>query len=211
MEPKPAASQVEVVRDGAVVRVDIRLLPREEQLGLLSTTRSSTRIARIDRSGKLSYLTGSVTGGRGSYAVFMDHASYYVERVTDRDGAMLGSYKTGIGLRLVAAIETRRAGLDLGSIFKLGIAASRSELNGSMEVMAFGVGGPQINSLLPGIMSTIDEGSIQRSLEALAAVKAKFWDRDTVIAPQHFAVQSIDESLRSSIQTPDITSLAPRN
>lgn len=194
MEPEVADSTVEVVVGGTVVRSDIRLLADKEQLQFLTTTRSSTRMARVGNNGKLTFLSGTITGDKGRYAVFMDHAHYFVEPARHENGDAFGRYKTGIGLRLVASIETRKRGIDLGSIFKIGLAAGKNEMSGSLEVLAFGISGPEISTLLPGIMATIDESSIQRALESMAAVRAKFWEEDTSISPTRFAIEATGSS-----------------
>lgn len=205
IEPEVAGSTVEVVVGGTVVKTDIRLLSDEEQLKFLTTSRSSTRIAKVGINGKLSFLTGTFTAERGRYAVFMDHANYFVEPKVVNE-KYVGRQKTGIGLRLVANITTNKRGLDLGSIFKIGLAVGRNEMSGSLEVLAFGVNGPQIAPLLPGIMPTIDEGSIQKALESMAAVRAKFWEDDTSISPSHFAIETFETDTVDPPQFPRIDS-----
>ena len=58
------------------------------------------------------------------------------------------------------------------------MAASRNELNGSLEVRGIGITSREILSLLPGILPTIDETSILTALESMAAVKAKIYEAD---------------------------------
>lgn len=207
VEPEVAGSTVEVVVGGTIVKTDIRLLSDQDQLKFLTTTRSSTRIAKVGTDGKFSFMTGTITADRGKYVVFMDHANYFVEPLFSKDGRYIGRQKTGIGLRLVASVATSKKGLDLGSIFKIGLAVGRNEMSGSLEVLAFGVTGPQITPLLPGIMATIDEGSIQRALESMAAVRAKFWEDDTSISPSRFAEERFDPGSAEPMQFPRIESL----
>lgn len=189
MEPEVSSAAVEVVADGVIVTTDIRLLSREDRLRFLSTTNSSTRMAKVDADGRVSYLTGNVTGERGKYFVLMDHASYFVEPVKSPDGTVIGKYRTGIGLRLVANIETRKRNIDLGGLLNIGLAASKQDISGSLQVVAFGVSGPNIAPHLPGIMSKIDESSIQSALESMAAIKSKFWESETFISPSRFSVR----------------------
>ena len=191
--PYPATGDVEIARAGAIVSVDIRLLTRTELETYLADTVSTVSVTKTDSGGSLSYLAGSVTTGKGSYRAIMDFSNFVSEELDDADGNRIGRARVGVGLRLIAEIKTKKSGIDLGSILKIGLAAERNELSGSLEVRVSGIRSTEINNLLPGILPAIDEGSIQAALEAMAAVKAKMYEADTTLSPRVLAVK-IDKS-----------------
>ncbi|GAA3720517.1 hypothetical protein GCM10022421_30970 [Oceanisphaera sediminis] len=196
IEPIIAKSEVEVVRNGEIVKVDIRLLTNEEALNYFADTWSKVTIAKVNSNGSLQYLAGTATAETGKYAAIMDFTKYAIDDIVE-NGKEIGRFRTGVGLRLIANITTKKKSIDLNGVLKIGVAASKEELTGSLEVRAIGVTSNEIDALLPGILPTIGESSIQNALEAMAAVKAKLRESDTVIKPRHFAIE-VYESVQQS-------------
>lgn len=146
-------------------------------------------VARRDASGNLSYLVAKATAEAGDYRVVMDYSQFVPESVVDpASGREIGQGRVGIGMRMSADIHTTKAGIDLGSIFALGVAASTSKLRGSMTVDIIGVSGPDIPSQVV-TNASIDESSIQRTLEGMAAIKVKIPEAGTTLTPQLLAVK----------------------
>ncbi|EGM69461.1 hypothetical protein [Shewanella sp. HN-41] len=187
IEPLIAKSQVEISENGQMVEKDIRTLSNAQKLGYLGDTRVVVTLAKETASGELSYLTGKVTGEKGKYVAFMDYANFFIDDLSD-GSTVIGRARVGVGLRLVARIQTNKKGIDLGSILKIGFAANKSELSGELEVRAIGVTSKEIQDLLPGSLPNLDESSIQRALEAMAAVKTKIHDPATSVQPRIMAV-----------------------
>lgn len=203
IDPVIAESQVTVVKDGALVTKDIRLLSNKETLDFLADTRSKVSVSKVNSNGTLSYLTGSLSQEKGRYLAIMDYTKFFIEDMNE-DGKNIGRLRTGVGLRLVADINTLKTGVDLGGLLKIGLAASREELTGSLEVQAIGVTSNEIDALLPGMLPTINEESIQRALEAMAAVKAKLREEDTVVKPRHIAIELFESVKNTNIKAPGI-------
>lgn len=187
IEPLIAKSQVEFFENGQMVLKDIRSLTNIQKLGYLGDTRVVVTLAKETATGELSYLTGKVTGDKGKYVAFMDYANFFIDDLHD-GSTVIGRARVGVGLRLVARIQTNKRGIDLGSILKIGFAANKSELSGELEVRAIGVTSKEIQDLLPGSLPNLDESSIQRALEAMAAVKTKIHDTGTSVQPRIMAV-----------------------
>lgn len=190
VEPRQAKIDVEIEVNGNLVSKDIRALTKTELLEkLLLDSRSSISISKINEDGSLGFIYGSVTGKRGKYLAVMDFSNYVIDDYKDRNGSIVGEARYGIGLRLSARIETKKRGINIGSILKLGVAASKDELNGALLVEAIGLTSQEIQNLLPGIMPSIDETSIQSALESMAAVKAKIGESETKIGARVLAVK----------------------
>ncbi len=194
IEPLIAKSQVEISENGQLVVKDIRTLTNAQKLAYLGDTRVVVTLAKETSSGELSYLTGKVTGEKGKYIAFMDYANFFIDELTD-GSTVIGRARVGVGLRLVARIQTNKKGIDLGSILKIGFAANKSELSGELEVRAIGVTSKEIQDLLPGSLPNLDESSIQRALEAMAAVKTKIHDPETSVQPRIMAVAMNEEKM----------------
>lgn len=203
IEPIPAESQIKVVKNGALVTTDIRLLTNTETLNFLADTQSRVSVLKVNTDGSLTYLAGSLTNEKGRYVAVMDYTKYFIEDMID-NGRKIGRLRTGVGLRLMADVKTVKTGVDLGGLLKIGLAAGREELSGSLEVRAIGVTSTDIDALLPGTLPTINESSIQSALEAMAAVKAKFRESDTVVTPRHVAIELFESTPVSTVKAPGI-------
>lgn len=203
IEPIIAESQIKIARNGAIVTTDIRLLSNTETLNFLADSWSKVAVSKVDQDGSLTYLTGSMTGEKGRYIVIMDYTKYFIEDLIE-EGKKIGRLRTGVGLRLVADVQTKKTGIDLGGLLKIGMAANRQELSGSLEVRAIGVTSNEIDGLLPGMLPTINESAIQNALEVMAAVKAKFRESDTVVSPRHIAIELFESTTNTQLNAPGI-------
>jgi hypothetical protein len=160
------------------------LLPADK-LALLPNQSAQVSVSKTDVNGELKYMAAAVSGAAGGYSVTMDYMKYRIDDVFDDSGRQLGSGKIGVGLRIKAEVVTSSASLNLGSLFALGVAAEANNLNGSISVEVIGIDSQDVTDLLP-LSANIDQTSIQNSLQALASIKAKMWDKTTV-TPQVIA------------------------
>ncbi len=189
VEPENARSMIEIVRNGEIQTVDIRTLSYSELRDHLTNSDQNVSISKIDTSGELSYLTGTITGEKGRYIAVLDFSNYIIDSLVDADKKNLGDAKIGIGLRLIADVNTRKRGINLGSILKIGLAASRQELTGRMSVKVIGLTSGEIINLLPGNFSSINETAIQSALEGMAAIKSKIYEEDTKVSAKILSVK----------------------
>ena len=133
-------------------------------------------------------MVASSTGSVGSYRVIMDYCDYVAEVVTDKMGRTIGEGRVGVGLRLTADVTTTSANINLGSLMALGVAVSANKATGNMRVDSIGIrlagnAGPILTN------ATIDESSIQKTLEAIAVIESKIADSTTVLDPQLLSVK----------------------
>lgn len=91
----------------------------------------------------------------------------------------------GVGLRIQANILVIKDSLDLnlGSLYNLGTAAAKNDINGTLIIQTLGISGQQISSAIP-IPDKISESTIQNAITSLATIKSKLYDNDTSIKPQ---------------------------
>jgi hypothetical protein len=163
---------------------------------LLTDTHAEISVGKFDTSGTLTYMVAKATAGVGTYRVIMDYSNYRTETVTDQ-GAVIGLGRVGVGLRLTATISTTTANINLGSILALGVAADLKTLSGTMTVESIGIR-PEGNSGLILTNATIDETSIQKTLEAVAVIQSKIADPKTVLDPQLLAVKPTVQTVKPS-------------
>ncbi len=141
-------------------------------------------VAKRDVSGNLTYLVAKSTAEAGNYRVVMDYTKYRPESVVDGNSKKeLGLGRIGVGLRMTADIQTTKSNIDLGSLFALGVAASLNKLSGTLSVQILGIGTDDVDSLTL-TNAKIDETSIQKTLEGMAAIKSKIADSKTTLTPQ---------------------------
>jgi hypothetical protein len=149
-----------------------------EKRRLLPIQSAYTYIIKDDASGKLSYLSNSASLARGDYTVISDYILYRVERVA---GAGVGL--VGIGMRVRAKLRTTQAGLNLGGLFSLALAAQAKHLSGELEVDVIGLSSKDIIQIFPAMSADISPASIAEVMQAMAAIKAKIADPDVQITP----------------------------
>ena len=198
-EPYRAKGTVEIARDGRVQEVDFLLLTPEEVDRLLSNTDSELSIAKKTTNGKISFLTGSLTGEKGSYVAWVDYSKYTIEVLKDSNsGERLGDAKIGVGSRMRIEVYTKKRGLDLGSLLKIGIAASKNELTGKIRIKTMGIITERFDT---SQYNSINEVSIQAALQDLAVLKAQLQAEDTELVPTILAVRPDPEEVsQMSIQ-----------
>lgn len=189
------ADSVNVLNDeGQFEMVMWASLDNDTKRKLLPNQTANMTTYRLESTGEAKYLTSIVSGEMGTYRVIMDYAMYRTDSINGEDGTNLGTGRVGVGLRVKAEIQTFEANVDLGSLIAIGFAAKSNQLRGRLEVHALGLNSPEITTLFP-TPSTIDETSIQKTLEALAAIKSKLGDQATNITPQIVAVRFNDANI----------------
>jgi len=145
---------------------------------------------KLELGGKISYLSANISRDEGSYWVILDYMKYQVTSIWDSLNHLIGYGRVGVGLRMTATVRTEKSNLDLGSIIAIGVAAQQGYLKGSLQVDVVGMDSPEITNLFP-TPSTIDETSIGKALEAIAAIKSKLSDAGTTLTPQLVAIRVV--------------------
>ena len=118
IEPIVAKSQVEVRQNGEIVTKDIRVLTTNEKLNYLADTLAQVSVSKLGSSFQFSYLVNSVAREKGEYLVYIDYLKYFIEdaytEVTPGNRKKIGRYRTGVGLRVVARVKTKKKKCELG-------------------------------------------------------------------------------------------------
>jgi hypothetical protein len=190
---------------GAEVTKSWTQLNNSQIMNILSNTRGEISVGKFDAQGNLTYVVAKATGKVGTYRVIMDYSNYVTEDVIDATSSaspkpIIGQGRVGVGLRLTADITTTTADVNLGSLLALGIAANAGQVKGTMTVESIGIripgsAGPILSN------TTIDETSIQKTLESIAVIQSKIADKGTVLDPQVLAVKP----LKPAIKPDDVT------
>lgn len=173
---------------------------QEVKRSLLPIQSSEVSVKKSDSSGNMNYLTASVSSSTGQYNVVMDYMKYRVEAINDDTGVFIGNGRIGVGLRVKANVQTKKEGINLGSILSLGLEAERGNLSGGIAVDVIGIDSEGVTNLIP-MTSEIDQTAIQSALQALASVKAKLWEDKTAITPHLVAITEAETNNESEIRS----------
>lgn len=175
---------------------------------LLPLQSAEVSVSKNDVSGKLSYLTASISGEKGSYTVIMDYMKYCVEDVVDdaNNNENLGSARIGVGLRIKAVVVTNKASLNFGSLLAIGAEAQQGNLRGGISVDVIGIDSEAVTNLIP-LTSEIDQTAIQAALQALASIKTKIFDDRTKLTPHLVAIKQAKERVSQQIKDKASTSV----
>ena len=159
-------------------------LSNDEIRKLLPNIYTDISVAKRDSSGNLTYLVSKATAEAGNYRVVMDYTKYRQE-IAHEPGTKkeLGLGRIGVGLRMTAEVQTNKANIELSSILAIGIAAVTDQLRGALSVHVIGIGTADVDNLTV-TNARIDETSIQKTLEGMAAIKSKIADSGTTLTPQ---------------------------
>jgi hypothetical protein len=150
-------------------------------------------VEKKDGSAEVKYGPASITAEAGSYTVTLDYAKFTTLKVVLDDGKCAGFTKVGIGMRITAKITTFEAGIDVSSLFGLGIAAKMNKLKGQLSIDIIGMESSQITDLIT-LPVDISEASVQTALQSLSAIKSKIYDTQTNLYPQILAIKNTNGS-----------------
>lgn len=215
---------VEVEADGNVTnRRILDALPDE-------TTRIA--VGQFQANGGISFGPAKAGAAGNSYLVVLDYVKFNTKSfgvdiadVSGRRTATLSASPApqtivpvyvGVGLRLTANVTVNEGSVDLGNLFALGVAAQAKKISGTMVVQTMGISGPSISAIVP-MPSEINATTIQASLVALGAIKAKIYDQGTEINPRVVGVyntlgggqETINGFISSLLEKPQVLALQP--
>jgi hypothetical protein len=141
---------------------------------------SSVSVYQVDEDGSLSFMGNSISAKNSVYEVIYDFTQTQTILIDDTTFILVGA-----GVRMVAKIKTKSAGINLANIEGLGIAVNRKKVTGSLEVRSTGVSSTKIQ--IPAT-TDLSQSSISSSLQTVATIKSYFSDKETKITPQILAI-----------------------
>jgi hypothetical protein len=197
IEPIPVKN-VEVYTSNGFVTKPWASLTDSAIRDLLPNQSAQIAMRTNDLTGKVNYLTASITGQVGTYEVIMDYMKYRIEDVYAQN-EVVGSGRIGIGLRVNAKVITNKANLNLSSLTNLGLEASNNHLTGLLSIDIIGIDSKDITNYIP-LTAKLDETSIQSALQAIATIKSKIWDKNVKITPQLIAINQSKDSAEKIIK-----------
>jgi hypothetical protein len=149
---------------------------------------SNVTIYELQRDGSLSVAGISVSAKDKQYQVIYDFSQSQTLIYGENEGSPFSAL-VGVGVRMVAKVRTKKAGINLTSPFSL--AANFEKLEGSLEVRVTGIVSQKINGLIP-TTTDLSAASISNALQSVATIKSHMYDTDTVIIPQYLAYNKRD-------------------
>jgi hypothetical protein len=159
----------------------IRFLPNETVYSTLE---------KRDGSLDLKFGPAALTGEAGAYTVTLDYAKFTTLKYNIGNNCA-GFTKVGVGMRITAKITTYEAGIDVSSLFGLGVQAKAGKISGQLSIDIIGMESSQITDLIT-LPVDISESSIQTALQSLSAIKSKMYDVNTNLFPQILAIKKTD-------------------
>ena len=183
-------------------------IPNDKIVDLLSNETVEVQISEVTKDGGLSLKgTAAISAKNTSYQITMDYVKFVTVNVVDTlkynqnnqiENLSIFSYvRVGVGLRLVASIQTKKKGINLGDLFAIGFAASKNEISGSLSVNILGIESKEITSLLP-MPSEISASSIQNAMQAMATIKSKIYDQNVKLKPQIISIRSVNPKITTN-------------
>ncbi len=157
----------------------------EDVLIHLPITKVDVTTLSVDESGKLTYLVASVSASKNVVHVTQDWISYTTVP-KDRNNPDGLKIRIGVGVRIGADIVVTSGSVDTSTLFGLGVAAQKKQLQGLLSVTVIGINGKQIAALIPA-PAPLSIDNINVALQSLAVIKAKVYDAETHVVPQKVA------------------------
>jgi hypothetical protein len=173
--------------DKKIVTQDISTIPHDTSLlNSLPVVISAVSIYQSDKSGNLSFVGQSVSASNSDYVVIYEFLQAQQLTYTNDSPNITTSVLFGISVRMTAKLHTKKAGINIGNLFGIGLAASSDKLSGTLEVKAFGISSHEINEIIP-VPTDLSTGTIQNALSAVATIKSHIYDKSTIIVPHILA------------------------
>lgn len=160
-------------------------------LNSFSNLVSNVTVYEMKGDGELKLVGIGVSGKNSTYQVIYDFSQ--TQTIFSSDPSFnYSSLLVGVGVRMVAKVKTKKAGINLSS--PIGLAANIEHVEGSLEVRVSGIGSQKINGLIP-TTSDLSPSSISNALQAISTIKSHIYDNDTIISPQILAYNKKDENI----------------
>jgi hypothetical protein len=179
---------------GKRVNKDVLSLKAAEIRGRLTSTATFITVEKRDSSGKLTYLGagGEVSGGE--YRVTFDYTNFTNQDITFTNSETPAIGRIGVGLRIVAELQTSGRKVDLGGLIPLGIAAQDNKVRGHLQFLVYGMSNDKVALAAPS-QAILSVDAIQKAFEAAAAVRVLFGLDDTKLEPYLIGVSDVRPEL----------------
>jgi hypothetical protein len=168
------------------VLVDVNSVPHDcSLLRLFPNTLSTMTVFSVDNNGNLAIAGNGGNVEKGTYFVIYEFSMFQpINMVSDHSGI---TYCVGISVRLTATVNTLKGNTDLSKIISMvSQGANNKNFSGHMQIVMKGINSPILTGLNPipinGASFTAD--NVATSLEAIAAIKSHFTDKDALITPE---------------------------
>lgn len=174
----------------SLINKEIKLLSPEQVLSFLNNETVLVSIGQLSAEGGITYLPVTVSAKSTSYKITMDYMKFATLASKDRlKNKIIGFRRIGVGLRLISLITTKEAGINIGDLSSIGLAAKAGKLTGTLMIEVVGIKSKDVTTLLP-LPSEINQSTIQNAMQALATIKSKIYDKDTKLYPQVMAIKN---------------------
>jgi hypothetical protein len=154
---------------------------------------SNVTVYEVTAEGELKFTGIGVSAKNKTYQVIYDFTQSQTRIWTSSDGKPCSSL-IGIGVRMIAKVKTKKAGINLTSPF--GLTANIDKIEGSLEVRVTGISSETINGIIP-TTTDLSPSSISVALQAVATIKSHIYDSDVTITPQYLAYNVRDKKAKS--------------
>lgn len=177
------------------VETDVLSLSSAEIRKRLTSTETIVTIEKRDKSGSLSYFGSGGKVSRGSYKVTFDYVNYTTQNLSfNGSGKTSALGRIGVGLRIIADLETSADGVDLSGLLPIGLAAQDEKVTGRLSFLVYGISNDKVAMSVPS-QSILDVSSIQKSFEAAAAVRVLFGLEETQLEPYLIGIADVAPSV----------------
>ncbi len=182
---------------GTVSTVSITTLPHDSTLlRYLTETKEKVTILQEDLNGNLSVVGNTAKADKANYKIVYEIMKYQPITV-DYGDTLSVTYCVGISLRITASITTTSVNVDLSKIItSVGANGGSSNYGGTITIECKGIQSEKITNLIPALTSpTLTQDNIVAALQAMAAIKSHFSDRDVTIIPEVFGYYETTKTL----------------
>lgn len=187
--PTPARSVI-LAGDNPPTTVSWASLSQERIRSLLDLSDEDVTFEQVDTSGHASFLTSGANLQRGRYRI-----TYYYYRYRNEpcvpDDPLSGAAAVGVGIRVIANVETNKSGLNLGQLIPLAMAADRNQVSGKISVQVVGItsGTTSLQTFLQGTGGGLTMDTVRNALASLSVVKAVADTSSVTLSPNYMWIE----------------------
>jgi hypothetical protein len=196
IDPIEYEDNVIITENGKITSKEIKLLTSDEIFQFLNNETVLVSIGKVNAEGGISYLPVTISAKHSSYKVTMDYMKFATLPQLDEVGEnFIGFNRVGVGLRLVTLLTTSEAGINIGDLSSIGLAAKAGKVKGTLMIEVVGIKSKEVTTLLP-LPSEINQTTIQNAMQALATIKSKIYDDEIKLYPQVMAIKPDSSSVK---------------
>lgn len=140
-------------------------------------------IEQMEKNGSFSYIGSGTTGRKGTYRISLDYVKSQAETVHGQDKAV----RVGFGVRVVAQLETKDAGLTILDIQGLKAAFASKSVKGSIKVNKIGIESKKMDFIKPP-QGSMTSASLDAAADYIDKVSTAVKDSETTFKPYILAI-----------------------